>query len=82
MDRAEPAALSERWCRFMGDGAKSTGELIGDCGITRQEVDGERLHEIGYHLRRDSGDKGSRPKRHRLAKPGASRTSRSIASSR
>lgn len=32
---------------------KSTGELIGDCGITRQEVEGEHLYEIGYHLRRD-----------------------------
>jgi len=32
---------------------KSTGEMIGDCGITSQEVDGELLLEIGYHLRRD-----------------------------
>ena len=32
---------------------KSTGEMIGDCGITLQEVDGESLLEIGYHLRRD-----------------------------
>ncbi len=28
-------------------------ELVGDCGIILQEVDGERLYEIGYHLRRD-----------------------------
>ena len=32
---------------------KSTGELIGDCGIARQEVEGEYFYEIGYHLRRD-----------------------------
>jgi ribosomal-protein-alanine N-acetyltransferase len=32
---------------------KSSGEMIGDCGITKQEVDGERMLEIGYHLRRD-----------------------------
>ena len=28
-------------------------KLIGDCGIILQQVDGERLYEIGYHLRRD-----------------------------
>ena len=32
---------------------KSTGEMIGDCGITVQDVDGEPLLEIGYHLRHD-----------------------------
>ena len=32
---------------------KASGEMIGDCGITVQEVDGEGLLEIGYHLRRD-----------------------------
>ena len=32
---------------------KATGEMIGDCGITLQEVDGEWLPEIGYHMRRD-----------------------------
>jgi len=37
---------------------KSTGELIGDCGITRQEVEGEYLFEIGYHLRRDCWGQG------------------------
>ncbi len=30
-----------------------TQEVIGDCGIIRQQVEGERLYEIGYHLRRD-----------------------------
>ena len=32
---------------------KSTGDMVGDCGIVRQEIDGESLYEIGYHLRRD-----------------------------
>jgi len=31
---------------------KSSGEMIGDCGITWQEVEGERVPEIGYHLNR------------------------------
>jgi RimJ/RimL family protein N-acetyltransferase len=37
---------------------KATGEMIGDCGITLQEVDGELLPEIGYHLRRDMWGQG------------------------
>jgi len=37
---------------------KATGEMIGDCGITMQEVDGVRLREIGYHLRRDQWGQG------------------------
>jgi [ribosomal protein S5]-alanine N-acetyltransferase len=37
---------------------KSTGEMIGDCGIIRQQVDGESLYEIGYHLRRDLWGQG------------------------
>lgn len=32
---------------------KSTGELIGDCGVTVQPVDGIDELEVGYHLRRD-----------------------------
>jgi RimJ/RimL family protein N-acetyltransferase len=31
----------------------STGEMIGDCGIARQEVEGESMLEVGYHLHRD-----------------------------
>src|ERR1700690_2533169 len=31
----------------------ATQELIGDCGVILQQVEGEPLHEIGYHLRRD-----------------------------
>jgi ribosomal-protein-alanine N-acetyltransferase len=37
---------------------KKTSELIGDCGILVQQVDGERLYEIGYHLRRDLWHQG------------------------
>ena len=51
--------------RYRNDGVglwamvlKSTGENIGDCGITRQQVDGESLYEIGYHLRRDHWGQG------------------------
>lgn len=32
---------------------KSSGEMIGDCGLTRQNVDGVDEIECGYHLRRD-----------------------------
>ena len=37
---------------------KLTGEMIGDCGITLQDVDGESMREIGYHLRRDLWGQG------------------------
>lgn len=29
---------------------KETGEMIGDCGLTIQTIDGEKLPEIGYHI--------------------------------
>lgn len=29
---------------------KEAGEFIGDCGITIQNIDGEMLPEIGYHI--------------------------------
>ncbi len=32
---------------------KSTGEVIGNCGLMRQDVEGESLVEVGYHFRRD-----------------------------
>ena len=37
---------------------KKTQELIGDCGIIPQQVEGEPLYEIGYHLRRDHWGQG------------------------
>ena len=32
---------------------KSTGELVGDCGLTPQEVEGTTDIEVGYHVRAD-----------------------------
>ena len=32
---------------------KDFGKLIGDCGITIQNIDGELLPEIGYHIHKD-----------------------------
>ena len=40
---------------------KSSGELIGDCGLTPQSVDGQTEIEIGYHVRRDLWGRGLAP---------------------
>lgn len=37
---------------------KTTGEVIGDCGLVWQEVEGNRELEIGYHVRRDQQMQG------------------------
>ena len=37
---------------------KDTGEMIGDCGLTLQNTNGETLPEIGFHIRRDCQRKG------------------------
>jgi len=37
---------------------KSSGELIGDCGLTVQDVEGASEIEIGYHVRRDHWGQG------------------------
>ncbi len=37
---------------------KETGEFIGDCGITIQNIDGELLPEIGYHVHKNHWRKG------------------------
>ena len=37
---------------------KETGEFIGDCGITLQNIDGEQLPEIGYHVHKNHWRKG------------------------
>lgn len=37
---------------------KETGELIGDCGLTMQEIGGKIKPEIGYHIRKDMQKKG------------------------
>lgn len=37
---------------------KDSGEMIGDCGLTLQNIEGEMLPEIGYHIRADMQRKG------------------------
>jgi RimJ/RimL family protein N-acetyltransferase len=37
---------------------KQTGAMIGDCGLVLQEVDGEQLPEVAYHVRRDHWCRG------------------------
>ena len=37
---------------------KDTGDMIGDCGLTLQNINGEILPEIGFHIRRDCQRKG------------------------
>jgi len=41
--------------------SKASGELIGDCGLTIQEVDSASEVEIGYHVRRDHWGQGLAP---------------------
>lgn len=37
---------------------KSTGEMIGDCGLTMQNINGTVLPEIGYHIAKAHGRRG------------------------
>lgn len=37
---------------------KDTGEMIGDCGLTMQMINGQIRPEIGYHIRKDMQRKG------------------------
>ena len=37
---------------------KDTAEMIGDCGLTLQNIEGEMLPEIGYHIRKDQQHMG------------------------
>jgi [ribosomal protein S5]-alanine N-acetyltransferase len=37
---------------------KESGQLIGDCGLVVQEVDGVEEIEVGYHIRRDLWGQG------------------------
>lgn len=37
---------------------KADGAFIGDCGITLQDIEGERLPEVGYHVIREYQRKG------------------------
>lgn len=47
---------------------KSSGELVGDCGLTPQSVDGLMEIEIGYHLRRDLWGHGLAPEAARVCR--------------
>lgn len=38
--------------------SKETGDLLGDCGLIPQTVDGRREVEVGWHVRRDHQRKG------------------------
>ena len=69
LNRAGVAAWIERNRRRYADAGhglwamvlKSSGEVIGDCGLTRQCVDGTEEVEIGYHVRRDLWGHGYAP---------------------
>lgn len=37
---------------------KDTGEMIGDCGLTMQNINGTIKPEIGYHIRKDMQHNG------------------------
>ena len=57
--------ISRNMERYQKDGfglwavvLKETGEMIGDCGITMQNIHGTMLPEIGYHIRADQQRKG------------------------
>ncbi len=69
LDRAGVAAWIERNQRRYADAGhglwamvlKSSGEVVGDCGLTRQTVDAVNEIEIGYHVRRDLWGRGYAP---------------------
>lgn len=37
---------------------KETGQFLGDCGITMQNIDGRQLPELGYHIHKSHWCKG------------------------
>jgi ribosomal-protein-alanine N-acetyltransferase len=69
LDRAGVAAWIERNRRRYTEAGhglwamvlKSSGEVVGDCGLSRQTVDGTDEIEIGYHVRRDLWGQGYAP---------------------
>ena len=69
LDLAGVAAWIERNQRRYADAGhglwamvlKSSGEVVGDCGLTLQTVDGADEIEIGYHVRRDLWGRGYAP---------------------
>lgn len=53
---------------------KETGEFIGDCGITIQNIDGEMLPEIGYHINKKYWRRGFAKEAARAARDWAFRS--------
>ena len=37
---------------------RENGEMIGDCGLTLQMIEGQQLPEIGYHIHKDQQHRG------------------------
>ena len=37
---------------------RESGEMIGDCGLSLQMIEGQQLPEIGYHIRKDRQRRG------------------------
>lgn len=57
--------LDKQFRRYANDGfglwgvvEKSSGELIGQCGVTLQEFDGKQVPEVGYLFRKEFWHKG------------------------
>lgn len=57
--------LDKQFRRYINDGfglwgveEKSSGELIGQCGVTLQEFDGKQVPEVGYLFRKEFWHKG------------------------
>ena len=52
----------ERYAKYgyglFGVELKATGELIGDCGLVWQDIDGREELEVGYHFSRDHWGRG------------------------
>ena len=66
-DQEVQAWLDKMFRRYEDDGfalwaviEKSSGELIGQCGITYQEYNGNRVPEVGYLFRKEFWHKGVR----------------------
>lgn len=57
--------LDKQFRRYANDGfglwgvvEKSSGELIGQCGVTLQEFDGKQVPEVGYLFRKEFWHRG------------------------
>jgi [ribosomal protein S5]-alanine N-acetyltransferase len=53
MELAKPQDSEVQGSEVSAEVSSEVHRMIGDCGIVLQQVEGERLYEIGYHLRRD-----------------------------